>query len=142
MDNYKDTAHRMYKDVQILHSNNSWYNTCYLAGYVIECYAKLIIDNAITNGKSQARSTRQYSHDINRMSCEIINNISVASPVLVQYCLDLNQHCPHILSKWDPLKRYDSMESIWNQEQMANNFKEEIEKVIQQIKNMELDGVI
>ena len=43
MDNFYDSAKRMHNSSQILHNNNEFHNSCYLAGYVVECYAKIIV---------------------------------------------------------------------------------------------------
>ena len=44
MDNFYDTAKRMHKSSETLHNNNEFHNACYLAGYVVECYAKIIVE--------------------------------------------------------------------------------------------------
>ena len=43
MDHFYDTAKRMYKSTKTLHNNGEYHNACYLAGYIIECYAKIIV---------------------------------------------------------------------------------------------------
>ena len=142
MDNFKDTAYRMYEDTLVLHENKKWFNACYLAGYVLECYSKLIIDNAMTLGiNTQKKSVRGYSHNTILMNSEI-KNINLLCGSLSQYCIDLNIDCNTIINNWNPLDRYNENNVTWNQEAIADKFKEEIDILIEQIMKMELDGVI
>lgn len=142
MDNFKDTAYRMYEDVEVLQKNSRWFNCCYLSGYVVECYCKLVLDNAITNGIAIRKSSvRAYSHNVNDMEIDL-RNISISNNILSQYCLDLNIVCNNILNNWNPLNRYNNSTSDWNKEENAEKYKNEIESVLEQIISMELDGVI
>lgn len=43
MDNYFDTAERMRDSARLLHERKQFFNACYLAGYVYECYGKSIM---------------------------------------------------------------------------------------------------
>jgi hypothetical protein len=62
-DNFLDTAERMHDSSKELHKLNHNHNACYLAGYVGECYLKLIVDQT-----TSLSSPRRYGHDINRMN--------------------------------------------------------------------------
>ena len=143
MDNYRDTAYCMYEDVQILHEKHRWFNCCYLAGYVVECYSKLLLDNAISSGiTTQKGAVKDYGHNINVMKIDLINILSISTQILSKYCIDLNLECNSIITEWNPNKRYEAESGTWSQEEKANAFKHELEIVINQIKNMQLDGVI
>ena len=141
MDNYKDTAYRMYEDAEILLKNKKWINCCYLSGYVLECYCKLVLDNALTNGIIDRRSVREYSHNVSNMESDI-SMILLSHYQLSRYCLDLNTKCQNILSGWNPNKRYKDNGYLWDDDAIANKYKEESDFLIEQILQMELDGVI
>lgn len=57
-DHYADTAVRVYKGSQILYENEQWLNACYLAGYVIECYAKRMIELSLEAGAAGIGSAK------------------------------------------------------------------------------------
>lgn len=141
MDNYKDTAYRMYEDAEVLLKNNKWFNCCYLSGYVLECYCKLVLNNAISNGIISARSIRQYSHRVSDMETDL-SMVSLSASQLSKYCLDLNSMCDGLLSEWNPNNRYNSNMSDWDSKSKADKYKEECDILIEQILEMELDGVI
>lgn len=140
MDNFYNTAIRIQKDVDILSSSNqSYFNTCYLAGYILECYGKLLIlahDSTVC--------VKDYGHDLNKINKKIVNDISV-NGTYAKYCLDLKTECKAIAigqSKWSPIKRYEDTSSIWNQKTTADNYINESKKIINVIETMKIDGVI
>lgn len=141
MDNYKDTAYRMYEDAEVLLNNSKWFNCCYLSGYVLECYCKLVLSNALANGIISGRGIRQYSHKVNDMESDL-SMVLLSSSQLSKYCLDLFSTCDSLLSEWNPNNRYNSNESEWDDKVKAGKYKEECDILIEQILQMELDGVI
>lgn len=141
MDNYKDTAYRMYEDAEILLNNNKWFNCCYLSGYVLECYCKLVLSNALANGVISGRGVRNYSHNVGNMESDI-NMILLSGHQLSRYCLDLMSRCNNILSGWNPNDRYNDDGTVWDNNIMAEKYKGECDILIEQILQMELDGVI
>lgn len=141
MDNFKDTAYRMYEDTEILLNNNKWFNSCYLSGYVLECYCKLILDNAITNGIVSGRGVRSYSHRVADMEGDI-TMVSLSPYAISKYCLDLNSTCVNLINGWNPNNRYNSNGSDWDNKAKAENCKKECDLLIEEILKMELDGVI
>ena len=60
MDNYFETAQRMQKSSKILFDNKEYHNSCYLSGYVIECYAKVIIGLSYGFNSSELKT---FGHD-------------------------------------------------------------------------------
>jgi hypothetical protein len=136
-----DTAYRMYEDVEVLINNDRWFNCCYLSGYVLECYCKLVLNNAISEGLITNRSVRRYSHRVMDMENDL-SMILLSENQLATYCLDLNSECKELLSGWTPNNRYNGNESSWNEKDKAIKYKEECDILIEQIMRMQLDGVI
>lgn len=141
MDDYKDTAYRMYEDAEILLNNNKWFNTCYLSGYVLECYCKLVLHNAMLQGDITQKPLKSYSHKVSRMESDI-STVQILGNQLAKYCLDLSCDCSNMLAEWDPINRYKSNNGDWDNENKARQYKAECEILMEQILSMELDGVI
>ena len=140
MDNFYCTAQRMCKDVNVLHaSGNSYFNTCYLAGYILECYGKLLI---LANDPSA--NVKRFSHDLTKLNTKIKSDI-ILTTSLGKYCLDLSIECNNIykgVHEWDPFNRYEDNPNLWNTKQVADNFVSESKKIMDMIGNMKIDGVI
>ena len=137
MDNYYNTANRMYKSSQTLHNNKEFHNSCYLGGYIIECYAKNII--GVSYGFKIAE-LKDFGHDLKKMNKEfqyIFSHSSVSS-----YMLDMPMNFSTCLSgnkRWDPYKRYSDTINEWN-EMNSNNYQNEIALAMQKMAQMILDG--
>jgi hypothetical protein len=141
-DNYKDTAYRMYESSEILYKNKQWFNSNYLAGYVLECYCKLILSYTLSCGGVLSRTTiRGYSHDIDSMRNDI-DLILLSGGNASQYCIDICVKCSKIISNWNPNCRYENATHILNDSVLANDINLEIENLINLILKMEVDGVI
>lgn len=138
MDNFYDTAKRMYKSSEILHRNNDFHNSCYLAGYVIECYAKIIV--GLSYGFSNEEIAKEFSHDLKKLNKEL--QYILSNSQFSAYIVDMNTSFITIIKenlKWNPIKRYTISSSCWNQAN-SNNFQGEIQLAIQKLTQMQLDG--
>ncbi|MDI9869536.1 hypothetical protein [Flectobacillus roseus] len=140
MDNFYDTAIRMQKSSEILHNNGEFHNACYLAGYVVECYAKIIV--GLTYGFVENELAKEFSHDLKKLSKELqyIMNDSQYSG----YIIEMRVNFSSILlgnSKWNPIKRYISSSECWGQVD-SNNFQGEIQFAMTILTQMRINGVI
>lgn len=141
-DNYKDTAYRMFESSEILYGKSQWFNANYLAGYVLECYCKLVLSYTLNCGETLSRGTiRGYSHDINSMRNEI-DLILLNGGTASQYCIDICNACNKIMANWNPNYRYEASSHALNNDILANDIKLETESLIELILTMEVDGVI
>ncbi len=144
MDNFYKTAVRNFKSSQTLHSNSEFFNSCYLGGYVVECYSKMIIKAAYGSEGSELKS---FMHDLKRTTREIdylVGDPSASGLVDTRYLLDLKSQCGTIIAgqnKWDPIKRYYNDESIWNSS-ASSAYQRAIDIVMQTITTMKIDGII
>ena len=135
MDDYKETACRMHLDSELLFNAKRWFNTCYLSGYVVECYCKLILEmNPDDNG-------RRHSHKLDEMQ-KILHNYALGQNAYSSYCVDVASICPNIINNWSTGLRYGDDTCIFNSEDMARKFYQEQKEVMLQIKKMMVDGVI
>ncbi len=134
MDNFYDTANRMYKSSQILHNNNEYHNACYLAGYVVECYTKIIVGLFSTN------IPRSYKHNLSKLDNalqHILSGNSSLSPYILNGSLDFMT----ILSNWNPvtLRYIENTNSLHNQ-YVSTNFQNEIQFAMQKLAQLQIDG--
>lgn len=141
MDNFYQTSQRMWNDANILNSNtpsNSWFNTCYLAGYILECYGKLLITSSIGG------NPRSLNHKLENINNKIQTDV-LMNPIFSKYCLDLKLVCNTIYEgqhKWDPTYRYEDNPNLWNSKNIADSFIKESKVVKDMIETMKIDGVI
>lgn len=134
MDNFYDTANRMYKSSQILHNNNEYHNACYMAGYVVECYTKIIVGLFSTNIPSS------YRHNLSNLNIalqHILNGNSSLSPYILNGSLDFVT----ILSNWNPVNlRYIDNANSLNNQSLSTSFQNEIQLAMQKLAELQIDG--
>ncbi len=136
MDSFFDTANRMYKSSKTLHDNSEYHNACYLAGYVIECYAKIVVD--ISSSDKKARS---FSHNLTNLNSEI-KRIAQNDLLLATYVLEGSYDFPSILHNWDPGKiRYAVNQNSQYNQSLSTDFQNEIDFAMGKIGEMKLNGL-
>lgn len=134
-DQYRKTSERMYSSAFLLHNNRQFFNACYLAGYVIECYQKLVIQIL--------GSDPRMIHNLEDLKAHYkqLKNTSKARQYLKQgIILDIEQKCPTVFLMWHPTHRYDESHE-WN-EQNSIQFQEEIKRINHVIARMKTNGLI
>lgn len=139
-DNYIDTAYRMYDSSLELKKVKQWLNACYLAGYIVECYCKLILQSAVNQGYCVSDSRLLYSHKLEELGNEII--IGLPGVVSASYCADVSSVCSSIVNGWGVSLRYAADSHVWNSEEIAERVLGEVDELMEIIMNMQLDGVI
>jgi hypothetical protein len=144
MDNYYITAIRMYDSSKILHTNLDYFNACYMAGYVIECYAKIIISIVYTAQTIEIAHLYRHSiKDLDREIKYVLNDSNIGSVINPKYILNIDSNFPDIckgIAKWDPFKRYDDSYP-WDQN-TSNKFQSQIINAINILLEMKVDGLL
>ncbi|MBK7524410.1 MAG: hypothetical protein IPI53_09680 [Saprospiraceae bacterium] len=133
-DNFIKTAERMRDSSMVLHSKEHFHNACYLAGYVCECYLKVIVQN-----DPNLRRPRTFRHSITDM----IYAITSATTIPAQFrpfILNLNVDCASLIANWNPNNRYDDA-SGWDQAK-SNQFQIEMEKCFDKVADMYISQII
>ncbi len=141
-DNFIETARRMHESANTLHQSQHYHNACYLAGYVSECYLKIMVEQINRSGISSALP-RSFGHRIARLNQHVGNQILSMSPGngrLQSYRLDIAIECPSILN-WTPEQRYEG-QSTWDNESTSTRFQTEQEKCYTLISRMQIEGII
>lgn len=137
MDSFFDTANRMYKSSKTLHDNSEYHNACYLAGYVIECYAKILVQRAY--GFDNKTVASEFCHDLKSLNKELKYIFTNTSEPL--YGIDMSTVFETILSgiyKWNPIKRYSA--DLWKKE-ASILYQQEILFAIEQLAILKNDGL-
>lgn len=142
-DNYLKTAERMYNSSKLLHQQSHFHNACYLAGYVAECYLKILVQKtpAIT---IPLFGNKGFKHDINRINAElhyVISSSTVAPSLFKSHLLDMSIDCPKICNQWNPLRRYDDSTG-WDNLSESQFFQEEQVKCFDKITEMYVSNLI
>lgn len=139
MDNYFETAQRMQKSSKILFDNKEYHNSCYLSGYVIECYAKVIIGLSYGVNSSELKT---FGHDLKEMNKEFLYIFNHSS--YLSYIKDLKINFGKITigaTKWNPNRRYSNVASEWT-DVIAQDYQIEILVAMQTLAQMRIDGHI
>jgi hypothetical protein len=136
-DNFFMTAERMHDSSKNLHSATHYHNACYLAGYVMECYGKILVQKAVI------RNPKMYSHNVVNINTDLIAYLASSSASTAfwrKYIIDISLECPAMLRGWNPNHRYEDA-ILWN-DHASENYQKEQEKCFEKIIEMHLDGLI
>ncbi len=137
MDNFYDTAKRMQKSAETLHNKGEYHNSCYWAGYVVECYAKIIVGLSYPLNYDDLKD---FQHDLRKLRKEFQYILAYSS--YSRYMVDMRTDFANVLlgvTKWDINKRYIEDSLAWTQVN-SNNFQSEAQLAMQKLTQMQLDG--
>lgn len=136
-DNFFVAAERMNDSSKVLSDSNQYHNACYLAGYVGECYLKLLVESISTLGPA-----KKYSHQVSKMYKAIDQAVtgSTGIPQFRHYLIDMDVDCP-LMQKWKPEIRYEDTSS-WDNPTTNAAFQVEKDQCFDKITKMYLDGII
>ncbi|MFM5898594.1 MAG: HEPN domain-containing protein [Dolichospermum sp.] len=135
-ESFPQAAARHLHDAKILLDKQRWDNAVYLAGYVVECSFKVLVEVYIPEGKT---AVKKYGHDLTELQGKAMDRLRLIYPVLMQ--LPASRTMGTVLDQYHPERRYYKS-GIWNQTQAeeAVNKAEEIYQEI--IPKLVLDGKI
>ncbi|MDB9484845.1 HEPN domain-containing protein [Dolichospermum circinale CS-537/05] len=133
-ESFPQAAARHLHDAKILLDHQRWDNAVYLAGYVVECSFKVLVEVYIPEGKT---AVKKYGHDLAEIQGKAMDRLRLIYPVLMQ--LPASRTMGTVLDQYHPERRYYKS-GIWNNDQAekAVNRAEEIYQEI--IPKLVLDG--
>lgn len=135
MSQYLRTAERMLQSSKILHENKQFFNACYLAGYVVECYQKIVIQILDSNPRK--------IHDLDELK-EHYKRLKATGRgqklVKESLAIDIEAKCPSIFQSWNPTHRYDDTHQ-WDEENSLK-FQKEIQQCNHILARMRTNGYI
>lgn len=118
MSQYFQTAERMLQSSKILHENNQFFNACYLAGYVVECYQKIVIQILDSNPK-MIHDLDELKEHYKRLKATRRGQRLVKDSLAV----DIEAKFPSVFQLWNPTHRYDDTHK-WDEESSLKLQKE------------------
>jgi HEPN domain-containing protein len=136
-ESFSQAAGRHLQDAKILCEQERWDNAVYLAGYVVECSFKVLIEIYFSNDQ---KAVKKYGHDLNELEGKAMERLRVLYPRLDSQ-LPNARITGTILAKDHPERRYAKSE-LWTKEeaQLAVQTAAEIYSKI--VPNLVLNGLI
>lgn len=126
-ESFSNSAGRHLIDAQILWEARRWDNAVYLAGYVVECSFKLLVEQYFKNGKI---STKKYGHELTALEGTAMERLRVLYPFLDRE-LPASRIVDTVLAQYHPERRY-AESGLWTEEQ-ANLAIERAEEIYREI---------
>ena len=144
------TLDRMYASSTLLNDNQNYYNSCYLAGYVVECYLKQIIYlyAAKDDGSNYSiTDIKVYQHRLDKLVTDLSDTINIASGIPAACRIDIKALCRTICTgtggypQWNPKYRYGE-HPAWDDKNYAGDYQKEIAQLYQDISSLRLRGLL
>ena len=134
-ESFANSASRHLHDSQILLKAQRWDNAVYLAGYVVECTFKTVIEQYFKDNQA----AKHFNHDIIRLEDEVIDRLRVMYPILGQQLPSIRTS-DSVLAKDHPIRRYAKSKLTEDEAKLAVKQAEKIYQDI--ILKLVLDGLI
>lgn len=147
-DDFRCTAETFMADARTLHGAGRYRNACYLAGYVVECTLKALIE-------ASGRGAAAHTHDLLSLRERLAQLSLMAGQSVAKYG-DPLQFAPTITRRrppppssrgrtkhfcdWDPGHRYDG--SRWGDPAKSSAYVAEAERALSILSQLLLDGGI
>jgi HEPN domain-containing protein len=131
------SAGRHLQDAQILLGEQRWDNAVYLAGYVVECSFKVLVEQYF---KHDQGAVKKYGHDLTELDGRAMERLRILYPILDKQ-LPASRIAGTVLAQHHPERRYFKS-GFWieAEAQSAVQRAEEIYREI--ISKLVLDGSI
>jgi HEPN domain-containing protein len=138
-ESFSASAGRHLQDAQILLREKRWDNAVYLAGYVVECSFKVLVEQYFPNDRG-AGAVKKYGHDLTKLEGKAMERLRVLYPILDRQ-LPTSRIDGTVLTHNHPERRYFKS-GLWTESQAKTSVEraEEIYRGI--IPKLVLNGVI
>jgi HEPN domain-containing protein len=115
-ESYSNSAGRHLIDAKILLESQRWDNAVYLAGYVVECSFKLLVEQYFKHdNKHDKKAVKKYGHDLNELEGRAMERLRVLYPILDRQ-LPASRIMDTVLGQDHPERRY-AKSPLWSEEQ-------------------------
>ncbi|MGK3969216.1 HEPN domain-containing protein [Sorangium sp. So ce118] len=112
-EDYSSAARRHLQDALTLLEAKRTDNAAYLAGYVIECSLKKLLE-------VHGHGAREYGHDLERLSGRALSLAAILSPGSTRYRVDDIEGLQDVVGFWTPVLRYLQTGTLVGSEQMVD----------------------
>lgn len=107
-ESFSNSAGRHLQDAQLLLVEQRWDNAVYLAGYVVECSFKVLVEQHF---KQDRVAVRKYGHDLTELEGRAMERLRVLYPILDRQ-LPASRIAGTVLAQNHPERRY-SKSGLW-----------------------------
>ncbi|ALB40492.1 DNA-binding protein [Anabaena sp. WA102] len=136
-DSFSNSAGRHLQDAQILLGEQRWDNAVYLAGYVVECCFKVLVEQ---NFKHDQDAAKKYNHNLAELDGRLMERLRVIYPVLDKQ-LPTSRIVDTVLAEKHPDRRYFKS-GHWTEAQATTAVQRAEEIYREIISKLVLDGSI
>lgn len=133
---YYNFLHEMDISSQLLHNNGNYHTACYLGGYVLESYLKILI--LVGNDTGEHIREHKYTKLLDKIY--LLRYIYPKDIKIDQY-IDLTSKTQRLVlgsssnnrtnPSWDPDRRYNV--NIWNDANHSQKIQEEIKLILKEM---------
>jgi len=109
-ESFSSAAGRHLQDSLTLLQAQRWDNTVYLAGYVVECAFKLLVEQYFKSDKS---AVKKYGHNLPELEGKAMERLRVLYPILDQQ-LPASRMQTTVLTQHHPERRY-AKSGLWTE---------------------------
>ena len=107
-ESFSNSAGRHLQDALILLKEQRWDNAVYLAGYVVECSFKVLVEQYF---KHDQGAVKKYGHDLTELEGRAMERLRVLYPILDRQ-LPASRIAGTVLAQNHPERRY-SKSAFW-----------------------------
>lgn len=107
-ESFSNSAGRHLQDAQLLLVEQRWDNAVYLAGYVVECSFKVLVEQHF---KQDQDAVRKYGHHLTELEGRAMERLRVLYPILDRQ-LPASRIAGTVLAQNHPERRY-SKSGLW-----------------------------
>lgn len=134
-DDFQQAASRHLSDAQCLLDKQRWDNAVYLAGYVVECSFKVLVEVYIDSA-----SAKKYGHDLAELQGQAMERLRFMYPALDMQ-LPANRTMGTVLEQFHPERRY-AKSGLWSEVETKQAVQRAEEIYLEIIPGLILDGRI
>jgi HEPN domain-containing protein len=136
-ESFSNSAGRHLQDAKILLGEQRWDNAVYLAGYVVECSFKVLVEQYFKHNQG---AVKKYGHDLTELEGRAMERLRVLYPILDRQ-LPASRIVGTILAQDHPERRY-AKSPLWTETE-AQSAVERAEEIYREIiSKLVLDGSI
>ncbi|MEG5038553.1 MULTISPECIES: HEPN domain-containing protein [unclassified Microcoleus] len=107
-ESFSNSAGRHLQDAQLLLVEQRWDNAVYLAGYVVECCFKVLVEQHFKHDRG---AVKKYGHDLTELEGRAMERLRVLYPILDRQ-LPTSRIAGSVLAQNHPERRY-SKSGVW-----------------------------
>ncbi|GGA35241.1 hypothetical protein CYANOKiyG1_52830 [Okeania sp. KiyG1] len=116
-------------------ARHRWDNAVYLAGYVVECTFKVLVEQCIDN-----KDCQKFGHNLTELEGQSIERLRIIYPILDSQ-LSISRTNGTVLTDYHPQRRY-FRSGLWNEKQATEAVERAAEIYNEIIPRLILDGRI